>query len=44
MPQEDHQSFYFDKAFVTKCFNASSPVLLATCAGSAYFMYVQDFY
>ncbi|CAB4036220.1 Hypothetical predicted protein, partial [Paramuricea clavata] len=44
MPQEDHRSFYFDEAFVTKCLNASSPVSLATCAGSAYFTYVQDFY
>ena len=44
MPQEDHRSFYIDEAFVTKCLNASSPVSLGTCAGSAYFTYVQDFY
>ena len=44
MPQEDHRCFYFDEGFVTKCLNASSPASLATCAGSAYFAYVQEFY
>ena len=25
MPQTDHRCLYFDKRFVTKCFNATSP-------------------
>ena len=43
MPQTDHRCFYFDKRFVTKCPNATSPERVAACAGSAYFACVQNF-